>query len=175
MTDENKETQEVEAPEAATEQEESQESEIKDLATALKVVEKLRREAASKRVKNKELEEKAKNWQDHLDSQKTELEKAQEEANRVKQEVEALRKETKVSKLVAKYGIPEEFHEFLVGESDEELEAKAKKLAALKKKNVEFFAGPRGTGSVPNKAQDLNSWFGEWWKEVDAKSAKTTF
>lgn len=174
MTEEK--TEEVQETEVAPQVDaDASESTIDNLDDARKEIQKLRREAANKRVKNKELEEKASNWQKHLDSQKTEMEKLIDRANAAEGEAKKAQRETAVAKMIVKYQIPEEFQEFLVGENEEELKAKAEKLASLKPKGTgkpDFFAGQRGE-AVKTQPKDYNDWFKEWYKDVDSFSTKS--
>lgn len=143
------------------------ESKIETLEDALKELAKVRREAAAKRTKNKALEEDAQKWKEHLDSQKTELEKL---ADRVR-ESEERSKQLLRDKIIAEYGLKPEFADFVVGDTEEELKSKAEKLSTLNSSKEEekpdFFAGQRGERVAP-VADDLNSWFTNLWKEVDS-------
>ena len=59
-------------------QDESKGSSITSLEDALKVINDLRAENAAKRIKTKEVEEKATKWEEYVQSQKTELERLTE-------------------------------------------------------------------------------------------------
>lgn len=88
-----------------------------DLAARLELAEREResfREAAAK-------------WKEYEDSQKTESQRTEEKLK----EMDALRQENQALKLVAQYGIKAEDIELLGGGSLEDMEARAKRVAAL--------------------------------------------
>lgn len=104
-------------------------STITSLEDAQKEIAKLRKENASKRVKSKEDADAAAMWQKHVESQKTELEKAndraaQAEAKAAKLELETLRRE-----VADKFNLDSDLVDFITGDSQGEMEAKAKVLA----------------------------------------------
>lgn len=84
-------------------------------------VKQLREEAAGYRVRLKEIE----------DAEKSELQKAQEAAESAQRELAATRTEAARLRIAAKHGIGEDHLDFLTGSDEEELEAKAVKLATL--------------------------------------------
>lgn len=84
-------------------------------------VKQLREEAAGYRVKLKEIE----------DSEKSELQKATEAAETAQRELAATKSEAARLRIAAKHGIGEDHLDFLTGADEDELEAKAVKLAAL--------------------------------------------
>ena len=84
-------------------------------------VKQLREEAAGYRVKLKEIE----------DAEKSELQRAQEAAEAAQRELAATKTEAARLRIAAKHGIGEDHLDFLTGSDEEELEAKAVKLAAL--------------------------------------------
>lgn len=84
-------------------------------------VKKLREEAAAYRVKLKEYE----------DRDKSETEKLQERAQLAEQELQKARREQSRLSVAAKYGISADYLDLLHGDSDEQLEAQATKIAAL--------------------------------------------
>lgn len=90
-------------------------------------VKQLREEAAGYRVKLKEIE----------DAEKSELQKAQEAAEAAQRELAATRAEAARLRIAAKHGIGEDHLDFLTGSDEEELEAKAVKLATLIKTPTE--------------------------------------
>lgn len=177
MTEEQNEQEQQQAVESQGEGSGNQETKIDNLDDAIKEIQKLRREAAGRRVKNKELEEAAHKWQEHLDSQKTELEKLTERANAAEKEAADMRAEALRAKILAEFSIDPDLSDLLVGETEDELKAKAKKLSELKGKSSgkrpDFFAGQRGQAVAP-AADDLNSWFKQLWKDVDSKSTRTS-
>lgn len=84
-------------------------------------VKQLREEAAGYRVRLKEIE----------DAEKSELQRAQEAAEAAQRELAATKTEAARLRIAAKHGIGEDHLDFLTGSDEEELEAKAVKLAAL--------------------------------------------
>lgn len=84
-------------------------------------VKQLREEAAGYRVRLKEIE----------DAEKSELQKAQEAAETAQRELAATKTEAARLRIAAKHGIGENHLDFLTGSDEEELEAKAVKLATL--------------------------------------------
>lgn len=123
---------------------------------------KVRKENAEKRIRNRELEEKAKKWEDYELSQKTELEKLQAElADREKKLVETAREKT-INALARKYKLEDDDLEFLTGSDEAALETQAEKLAKKlgrgqekeepKRRPADLLAGNRGTavGSANN-------------------------
>lgn len=84
-------------------------------------VKQLREEAAGYRVRLKEIE----------DAEKSELQKAQEAAEAAQRELAATKTEAARLRIAAKHGIGEDHLDFLTGSDEEELEAKAVKLATL--------------------------------------------
>lgn len=102
-------------------------------------IKKLRRENAAKRTKAKEVEEAAQKWQQHVDSQKTELEKITEENSSLKQENRKLMVQLAQRDLAAEFDLDPDLAEFIVGEDLDEMREKAQKLAekaANKKKST---------------------------------------
>ncbi len=167
MTEENT-TQEVD---------ETQQAQIDNalsLEDAQKVIKDLRREAAGRRVKGKELEEKANKWEEHVQSQKTELEKLTEENALLKQSLEVEKVEKLRASILAEYKLDASDAEFLKG-SEAEMKALAAKLAEKAKNGAttttDFYAGQRG-GQVAPAAENLNDWFNQMWHDVEGKKSR---
>lgn len=116
---------------------------------ALAELAKVRAEAAERRIKNRELEEQAKKWQDYEESQKTELQKLQDAvAARDKQLAE---KELEVTrtKIAKQYEVADEDLDLLIGD-EESMKRLASKLGKKEAKDepkrpVDLLAGNRGT------------------------------
>lgn len=69
---------------------------------------------------------------DELDAaSKSELEKAQERAAQAERERDSIQAETLRLSVIARHQIPADYHEFVVGSSEEELETKAQKVLKL--------------------------------------------
>jgi hypothetical protein len=100
-------------------------------------VKKLRAEAAKYRTENKALSDKAKQWDEHSEAQKTELERALEKKAEAERRMEELRSEAARSKVASKYDLPLSLSDRLRGSSEEEMEEDAKAmLAELEKKYI---------------------------------------
>lgn len=106
---------------ASGEQESSGSSEVEEKTFSEAYVKQLREEAAGYRVRLKEIE----------DSEKTELQRATEAAEAAQRELEASRQEAARLRIAAKHGIGESHLDLLTGADEDELEARAKKLADL--------------------------------------------
>lgn len=102
-------------------------------------VKQLREEAAGYRVKLKEIE----------DAEKSELQRAQEAAEAAQRELSATKAEAARLRIAAKHGIGEDHLDFLTGSDEEELEAKAVKLAALIKTQKADDSEPRKGAWAP--------------------------
>lgn len=152
---------------------------IDNLDDALKVIESLRKENAAKRVKTKDVEDKAKRWEEYVESQKTEMEKLTESNATLSKENDDLKFSITRDKIAREEGVPEDLLEFLVGTDENTLRAKAKKLAASAgskdsgEGKQDFFAGQRGKPVTP-VTEGLNDWFTQMWRDVDAKNSRTT-
>lgn len=151
---------------------------IGSLDDALKVIESLRKENAAKRVKAREVEEKAKKWEEYVDSQKTELEKLTESKAALEKENQELKIGSLRSKVASEEGVPTNLVQFLTASDEAGLREQAKALASAKPKEpgkqADFFAGQRGTELKPTP-KGLNDFFAEMWREADQKSQKRTF
>jgi len=175
--DEQKTTPEV-TPEKP--QDESKGSSITSLDDALKVINDLRAENAAKRVKAKEVEEKAAKWEEHVQSQKTELERLTESKTALEKQLADLQANQLRDLIAREVGVPEELIEFLTGSDEQTLRANAKKLASVKQgsentgKRTDFFAGQRGT-PVSKPAEGLNEFFKQMWKDSEENSRTTRF
>lgn len=163
-------------------QDESKSSSITSLDDALKVINDLRAENAAKRVKAKEVEEKAAKWEEYVQSQKTELERLTESKTALEKQLAELQANQLRDLIAKEVGVPEELVEFLTGSDEQTLRANAKKLASVKPQGsantnapkTDFFAGQRGT-PVAAKPEGLNEFFKQMWKDSDENSRKTTF
>lgn len=152
---------------------------ITSLDDALKVIEKLRNENAAKRVKNKEIEDKAAKWEEYVQSQKTELEKLTESNAALSRENGELKLHSLKLKVAEEEKVAPELFEFLQGADEQTLRANAKKLAKVKQHGsqttaVDFFAGQRGAPVPVAQGQDSNEYFRQLWHEADQKSRRTS-
>jgi hypothetical protein len=106
---------------------------------ALAELAKVRAEAAARRVANRDLEEKAKKWSEYEESQKTELQKLQDQlAERDKATAEAKLEAAKV-RIAKKHNVPDEDIDLLVGDEDS-MERLAARLGS--KENAGSTSGP---------------------------------
>lgn len=124
---------------------------------------KLRKENAAKRTKNKEIEEAAKKWQEHLDSQKSEMEKLEDQLNLLKGENKKLTLAQKQRDLAKEYGVDPDLEEFIVGDDLDEMTEKAKKLAAKSKKKPADATDMRA-GKTSPPPQSTTNWLKELMK-----------
>jgi len=114
---------------------------------------KVRREAASRRVANKEKEKELEEFQKWKDSQKSELEKALERAKAAEEKAAKADLEKLQRKVAKDAGLDPELADRLIGDSEEELLADAKALAAKYKPSGAgaTFAGRRGSAVTTGK------------------------
>jgi DNA repair exonuclease SbcCD ATPase subunit len=106
------------------------ESGISTLEDAQKEIAKLRKENASKRTKAREVEDKAKKWEEHVNSQKTEMEKLQERLNELETNNGRYKLEKLQVDLAKKHGVDLDLSDLIVGSDEEAMEEAAKRLAA---------------------------------------------
>lgn len=155
MSEDTTEVQETPEDESA----EEARSKIDDLETARKEIDKLRRENAKRRVEGneyKKLAEDASKWQEHLESQKSEMERLVEAKATLEEEVRQTRRALMQRDLVAELGLDPDLAEFITGDDEDEMRAKAEKLAskgALKKTSgpTDLKAGDRGAPVVSDE------------------------
>jgi len=168
MSEEVNEVQETTEEVVVTESSDSG-SRIDNLKDALKELDKVRKEAAARRVQSKENEEKASKWEEHVRSQKTDLERLTEDKEKLAEEAKNLRLENLRNSVAIKTGLDPELVEFLTGETEDELTAKAKKLiakSAKPAKPADFFAGQRGTAVGKDLNESINDWFADAWNKA---------
>lgn len=90
---------------------------------------KLRKENAARRTKNKDVEDAAKKWQEHLDSQKTEMEKLQDRLTNLQKENEDLKVSELRRNLADEFDLDSDLVEFITGADLDEMRDKAKRLS----------------------------------------------
>ncbi len=169
MSDQEEVVEQVETPTG-----DDKPSTITSLDDALKVIDKLRSENAAKRVKTKEVEDKAAKWEEYVQSQKTELERLTESNVNLSKENAELKVGALRDRIAKEEGVAPDLFEFLVGTDEQTLRANAKKLAAVKKQGsqttaVDFYAGQRGA-PVAKPAEGLNDYFTQLWHESNNKT-----
>jgi tRNA/tmRNA/rRNA uracil-C5-methylase (TrmA/RlmC/RlmD family) len=132
-----------------------------DLQNELK---KVRAEAASRRIANRELEEKAKRWEEYEESQKTELQKLQEALAERDKALANLSLEKEKQSLIKEFGLEDDDIDLLTGADvdtnrkiAEKLKAKAEKFNknTSSSRPADLLAGNRGT--PVGSANDTNS------------------
>ena len=129
----------------------------------LKEVAKLRREAASRRVANKEKDARLKEYDDWKKSQMTEVDRAKAETAELQSTVRELLSEKNRNTAAAKAGLDLEFADRILGDTLEEMTADAKRLAAslgktAPRKASDALAGQRGKGVGQNAVPSENDW-----------------
>ena len=117
----------------------------------LKEVAKLRKEAASRRVKNKDLDAKLSEYEEWKKSQMTEVERAKAEKAELEETVRSLQQENWRRDAAAKADLDPTWADRVQGETKEEMVADAKRLAEAlsgqsKSPGVGSLAGKRGRG-----------------------------
>jgi len=85
----------------------------------------------SKYADYSDLKSKASKFDELAESQKTEIQKATERAEAAERALAEKQSEALRLSVIAKLGIPEDFHDFVVGSTEEELTAKAEKIKSL--------------------------------------------
>lgn len=144
---------------------------IDNLEDALKELKKVRGEAARRRVQNKETEEKAAKWEEHVRNQKTDLEKLTEDNSSLKDENTSLKRENLRNKVALETGLDKDLIEFLTGETEDEMKAKAailieKSGKATGKPQVDLFAGQRGNPVGKGSPQTFNDVLLDLWNKA---------
>jgi hypothetical protein len=123
----------------------------------------VRQEAASRRIANRELEEQAKKWREYEESQKTELQKLQEALAERDQKLSSYElKEVKLG-LIDEFGLDKDDLDLLTGSDEasnrviaEKLKAKMEKLgSANASRPADLLAGNRG--NPVGSTNDTNS------------------
>lgn len=150
------------APEAATETSETVEApagktSLNDVESLQKELAKVRAEAAKNRVEGRDvktLEADARKWQEHVENQKSELERLQSSYESMKAELEK-RDYLEMQRMIGtEAGIDPDLFEFVTGSSEDEMRSKAKKLAEKAtpipaRSPDDLLAGTRGRPVVP--------------------------
>lgn len=109
-------------------------------------IKKLREENAKRRVESKELQARAQKWDEYEQSQKTELEKAQDERLKLEQELAQTKIENTQLSLAAAYGIKADDINLLGTGTAEEMETRAKRIQ-------ELYAGAQAAQQTPPPSQ----------------------
>lgn len=115
---------------------------------ALKELQKVRREAAEKRVKNKELEDQATKWREYEESQKSELQKLQDAVAERDKRIADKELEVTRAKIAREFNVADEDLDLLVGDEDsmKRLASRiGKKQEEAPRRPADLMAGNRGT------------------------------
>lgn len=151
------ENENLNTPPVATENEGGQEENkggINTLEEALAELKRVRQEAASRRITNRELEEKAKRWEEYEESQKSELQKLQDALAEREQKLTSYELKEKKLDLIKEFGLENDDLALLTGSDEasnrqiaETLKARYEKLGASQQSNrpADLLAGNRGT------------------------------
>lgn len=113
---------------------------------------KVRNEAAQRRISNRELEEKAKQWEEYENSQKTELQKLQDQLAERDQKLAGYQVNDLRSSVAKEFGLDSEDAELLTGSDEATIRKQAEKLKARlgavttgTPRPADLLAGNRGT------------------------------
>lgn len=122
---------------------------------------KVRREAASRRIENRELKEKADRWTEYEESQKTEMQKLQDALAQREQELSGLKLERTKVAIAREVGLDVDDAELLSGTDEATLREQAEKLKARltprqeQRSPADLLAGKRGA-PVGTKADTVS-------------------
>ena len=107
---------------------------------------KVRKEAADRRIKLRDAEEKAKKWSEYEESQKTELQKLQDAVAERDRKLAEAQTETLRAKIARENNVADEDLDLLVGD-EENMKRLAKRLGkpAAESNPADLLAGNRGT------------------------------
>lgn len=128
---------------------------------ALKELQKVRAEAAARRVANKELESQAQKWKEYEESQKTELQKLQDAVAERDKRLADKELEVTRAKIAKQFNVADDDLDLLVGD-EESMKRLAAKLGTDKKTTspVDLLAGNRGTpvgGKAPSGSSFMDA------------------
>jgi hypothetical protein len=130
---------------------------------ALKELAKVRSEAASRRVANKELEAQAQKWKEYEESQKSELQKLQDAVAERDKRIAEKELEVTRSKIAREFNVSDDDLDLLNGD-EENMKRLAAKLGNKKSSNdsrpPDLLAGNRGT-PVNKNAQSTSNFMDE--------------
>jgi hypothetical protein len=146
--------------EAAPEAEEQQSEDLSPEALR-KQLEKARKDAAGYRTKLRELEPIAAKAKELEDAQKSEAQKLTERAELAERTASEAQREMSRLRVLSEINLPADLHEFVIGDTEDEMRAKAQKLQgqfAAERSAVDVGLGPRRTGiSAANPAEEFAS------------------
>lgn len=113
---------------------------------ALKELAKVRAEAASRRIANKDLEAQATKWREYEESQKSELQKLQDQLAERDKAVNEAKLEAKRVSIAKEFNVADEDLDLLVGDEDnmKRLAARLGKKETTSSSPADLLAGTRG-------------------------------
>lgn len=127
---------------------------------------KVRREAAGRRVANRELEDKAKKYDEWQREQLTEVERLKADLETAKAELGKTARSRRAREIAKEAGLEADDADLIVGTSDEEMRQSAERLAArIGKPGAAqlpangLFGGPRGSSVAAHRSQDAAAAF----------------
>lgn len=138
-----------------------------------KMVEKLRRENAKRRVSEKEVNDKLKEYDDWKKSQLSEVDRLKQEAAEAKQEAEEIRTERRRDRVARKYEIDDDLAEFLGTGSEEDMTERAKKLSKVNESSSSNGTGTSNSGlfgetrGTPVNAGSSTGWLSDMFNNSD--------
>lgn len=135
------------------------------LEDALAELKKVRSEAAQRRIKNRDLEEKAEKWKQYEDSQKTELQRLQDSLAEKDNKLAAYQLSELRNSVVKEFGLELDDAELLTGTDEASIRRMAEKLKArlgavkpvAESRPVDLLAGNRGAPIGANSEKDLDT------------------
>lgn len=137
-----------------------------DPDSAKKYIDNLRKENASWRKKYRDAEPALKEWEQLREASKSELERAQERAQRAEEEREKYRVDYARMSVAARHNIPADLANFLGNGSEEDMEENAKKLAQYRTPSAGSSRPgepeslrPGGAPLVEEEEEDFKTWF----------------
>lgn len=140
-------------------------------AELAKEIKKLRQENAARRVKFKETEEAAQQWQKHVDSQKSALEKLNEDYKKLQEEHKTSQLQVLQQRIATEMKLDPELAEFVTGSTEAEMRKKAEKLVEKYPSGVsgpsQLMPGRRGEPVVPRNPDAAQEFFSYVWHNAD--------
>jgi len=133
-----------------------------------KIVSKLRKEAGSRRLANKDLDAKLEEYEKWKLSQMSEVDRVKSEKEAVERELAGYRREKLQTVVAAKVGLDEEYADLIVGDSEDEMITHAKSLKARLKPSANqsvMRPGARGKPVGGESYESKDAWFADLWRK----------
>jgi hypothetical protein len=118
---------------------------------------KVRQEAASRRISNRELEEKARQWEEYEESQKTELQKLQDELTKKNEKLSGYELADLKRDVVKEFKLESEDAELLTGSDEATIRKQAEKLQTRLGKKEENTTSPSANLLAGNRGTPIGS------------------